>query len=35
MNYLEAVLWLASLPLLVIIAYQLIKYSLKRMKYID
>ncbi len=35
MNYLEAVLWLISLPVLIIVTYQLIKYFIKRMKYID
>ncbi len=35
MNYLEAVLWLISLPILIIVTYQLIKYFIKRMKYID
>ena len=35
MNYLEAVLWLVSLPVLIIVTYQLIKYFIKRMKYID
>ena len=35
MNYLEAVLWLVSWPILIIISFQLIKYSLKRMKYIN
>ena len=35
MNYLEAVLWLVSWPILIIISFQLIKYLLKRLKYID
>jgi len=35
MNYLEAVLWLVSWPILIIISFQLIKYFLKRMKYIS
>jgi len=35
MNYLEAVLWLVSWPILIIISFQLIKYALKKMKYIS
>ena len=35
MNYLEAVLWLVSWPVLIIVSYLLIKYFLKRMKYIS
>ena len=35
MNYFEAVLWLVSWPILIIISFQLIKYFLKKMKYIN
>ena len=34
MNYLESILWLISWPVLIIVSYQLVKYFLKRVKYL-
>lgn len=33
MNHLESIIWLLGWPVLIIITYQLIKYFLKKMKF--
>ena len=33
MNYLESIIWLITWPLLIIIAFQLIRYLLKKKNY--
>ena len=34
MNYLESILWLISWPVLIIVAYQFVKYFLRKVKYL-
>ncbi len=34
MSYFESILWLISWPVLIIISYQLVKYFLKKEKYL-
>lgn len=34
MNYLESILWLISWPVLIIVSYQLVKYFLKKVKFL-
>jgi len=34
MDYTETIFWLIGWPVLIIISYQLIKYFLKKMKYL-
>jgi len=33
MNYFESILWLVSWPVLIIVAYQLVKYVIKKLNY--
>jgi len=35
MNYTESILWLFAWPVLIIVSFQLIKYFLKKMKYLQ
>ena len=34
MNYFESILWIISWPVLIIVSYQLIKYFLKKVRFL-